>query len=56
MDYFPGVDLRIFFLLALCKVKFLNNWPLQNSTDRRNIGPLRYERGGGGQMPPPRKF
>ena len=33
-------------------VKFLNNWPLQNSTGPRNIGPLvdRYERG---DLPPP---
>ena len=34
-----GVDLRKKINWPIGPVKFLNNWPLQNSTDPRNIGP-----------------
>jgi hypothetical protein len=36
---FPGVDLRKKINWLYGPVKFLNNWPLQNSTGLRNIGP-----------------
>ena len=36
----PGVDLRKKINWPLGPVKFLNNWPLQNSTGPRNFGPL----------------
>ena len=38
--------------MQILRVKFLSNWPLQNSTGPRNIGPQvnRYERG---DLPPP---
>jgi hypothetical protein len=34
-----GVDLRKKINWPYGPVKFLNNWPLQNSTGLRNIGP-----------------
>jgi hypothetical protein len=34
-----GVDLRKKINWPRVPVKFLNNWPLQNSTGPRNIGP-----------------
>ena len=37
----PGIDLRKKINWPTGPVKFLNNWPLQNSTGPRNIGPLR---------------
>jgi hypothetical protein len=36
---YAGVDLRKKINWRWGPVKFLNNWPLQNSTGPRNIGP-----------------
>ena len=41
IDKHTGVDLRKKINWPNGPVKFLNNWPLQNSTGPRNIGPLR---------------
>jgi hypothetical protein len=46
-NYYPlaGVDLRKKINWPLGPVKFLNNWPLQNSTGPRNIVCAKYDRG-----------
>ena len=50
IDKHTGVDLRKKINWPYGPVKLLNNWPLQNSTGLRNIGPHRYKRG---DLPPP---
>ena len=52
---YAGVDLRKKMYWSFGPVKFLNNWPLQNSTGPRNIGPQSGPIWKGGFPTPPPK-